>query len=209
MPRLSGPWPRPLLDVDARFIVLVVIVLVAACGGSVATTPTPTEAVEPAVTSGGAGGVPSADVSVAPSAAAPEPAGGGGGVVDVCALVTNDELASILGQATTTEVFAGPPDTCQVGSTDGAGLAAFVLSRGMGGVSASFVYDSFAGSATATEVGGIGEKAAYDPSQGTLVILKNDAVLSVSVFDDGSGSTDEATRLDQMKRIGSAAAGRM
>jgi hypothetical protein len=126
----------------------------------------------------------------------------------VCALVTGDELAAILGTAVATHVFAGPPDTCDVQSTDGAPLAAFVLTN-MSGVSASFVYDAFAGSPTATEIGGIGEKAAYDPAQGALVVLENDAVLTVSVFDDGSGSTDEATRLDQMKQIGAAAAARM
>ena len=208
MPRSSGPAPSPRFAARV-WLVLLGLVLVAACGGSAVTTSSQTEAVEPSVTNGEAGSYPSAEASVAPAAANPEPAGAGGGVADVCALVTNDELASIFGQATTTEVFAGPPDTCQVGSTDGAGLAAFVLTRGAGGVSASFVYDAFAGSPTATEIGGIGEKAAYDSSQGTLVILKNDAVLSVSVFDDGSGSTDEATRLDQMKRIGSAAAVRM
>lgn len=71
------------------------------------------------------------------------------------------------------------------------------------------MYDSFASSPTATEIGGIGEKAAYDPSQGALVVLRNGAVLTVSVFDDGSGTTDEATRLDQMKQIAAAAAGRM
>lgn len=208
MPHSSTPLPSPRFAVHVWSVLLGLVILVAACAGSAATTPPQAEAVEPTATSEEAGGAPSAEASAAPSAAEPAPAGGGGGVADVCALVTNDELASILGQPTTTEVFAGPPDTCQVGSTDGAGLAAYVLTE-MSGVSASFVYDSFAGSPTATEIDGIGEKAAYDPSQGTLVVLKDDAVLTVSVFDDGSGSTDEATRLDQMKQIANAAAGRM
>lgn len=46
-------------------------------------------------------------------------------------------------------------------------------------------------------------------ARGALVVLRNGAVLTVSVFDDGSGTTDEATRLDQMKQIAAAAAGRM
>lgn len=54
---------------------------------------------------------------------------------------------------------------------------------------------------------GIGEKAACNPNQATLVILKNGAVLSVAVFDDGT--SDEAARVDLMKQIGSIAAGRM
>jgi hypothetical protein len=195
-------------------ILATLILALAACGGS-GTSGAP--AASPAALTvasdagAGAGGGPvagnaaSAEASSEPSA---EPAPGGGSIADVCALVTNDELAGILGTAVTTEVFAGPPDTCQVGSTDGAGLAAFVLTD-MTGVSASLVYDSYAGSPTATEIGGIGEKAAYDPSQGSLVVLKSGAVLAVSVFDDGSGSTDEAARLDQMKKIGTIAAGRM
>ncbi len=193
-------------------ILAALILAPAACGGSgtsgvPAASPTALTVASDAGAGGGpvAGNAASAEASSEPSA---EPAPGGGSIADVCALVTNDELAGILGTAVTTEVFAGPPDTCQVGSTDGAGLAAFVLTD-MTGVSASFVYDSYAGSPTATEIGGIGEKAAYDPSQGSLVVLKSGAVLAVSVFDDGSGSTDEAARLDQMKKIGTIAAGRM
>lgn len=207
MPRSSGAVAglRPTAHIWPALIGLVV--LLAACGSSATTTP-PIGTVTPSATSGDAGGAPSAPASAAPTGAEPAPAGGGNGVADVCGLVTADELATILRTAVTTEVFAGPPDTCQVGSTDGAGLAAFVLTK-MSGVSASFVYDSFASSPTATEIGGIGEKAAYDPSQGALVVLRNGALLTVSVFDDGSGTTDEATRLDQMKQIAAAAAGRM
>lgn len=175
-------------------ILATLLIVLAACGGSGSTTTASAD-------SGSGAGQSQAVVA--------EPTTGGEGATDVCGLVTADELAGILGVAVTTEVFAGPPDTCQVGTTDGADLAAFVLTREMGGVSASFVFDSYAGSPTATQVSGIGEKAAYDPSQGALVVLKNGAVLSVAVFDDGSGSTDEAARFDQMKQIAAAAVGRM
>jgi hypothetical protein len=194
------------------------LVVVAGCGGgggstgseSDATTTT-ASAAPPASADGGtgAGGTTSSE---APADTDPpdggEPAGAGGTATDVCGLVSGEELAAILGTAVKTQVFAGPPDTCDVQSTDGAPLAAFVLTN-IGGVSASAVYDAFAGSPTAEAISGIGEKAAYDPSQAALVTIKNGAVLTIAVFDDGSGSTDEATRLDQMKRIAIAATGRM
>jgi hypothetical protein len=131
-------------------ILAALILVLAACGGggaagapsasTAATAPAgSTVAPDPGASTGGgsvAGGAESAETFAAPSAA--EPAPGGGSIADVCALVTGDELTAIFGTAVTTEVFAGPPDTCQVGSTDGAGLAAFVLTN-MKGVSASLV----------------------------------------------------------------------
>lgn len=186
------------------------LVVVGGCGGGsgsagpgAAATAT-TAAATPIVSSDG--GAAGSEAPAAPVNSDPPAAGGPAG--DVCALVNADELEGILGVPVALTVIAGPPDTCDVQSTDGAPLAAFVLTN-MDGVSASFVYDAFAASSTAEAISGIGEKAAYDPSQGALVTLKNAAVLSVAVFDDGSGSTDEATRLDQMKRIAAAAAGRM
>lgn len=149
---------------------------------------------------------PPASEAASSAGVAPEPPVGGGQAGDVCALVTADELGDILGQPVRTAVIAGPPDTCDIQSADGAPLAAFVLTK-MQGVSATFVFDAFAGSPTAEQISGIGEKAAYDPNQGALLVLANGAVLSVAVFDDGTAGADVI--LDLMKRIGSAAAGRM
>jgi hypothetical protein len=124
----------------------------------------------------------------------------------VCELVTPDELQGILGAAVSLTVFAGPPDTCDIQSTDGAPLAATVLTA-MSNVAASAVFDAYAGSPGAESISGMGDRAAYDPNQGVLVVLKADKVLTVAVFDDGS--TDAAARLELMKQIGSIAAGRM
>jgi hypothetical protein len=202
-------------------ILAALILVLAACGGGGGTTSQAPANATAAGQSQAPGVEPSqaaidapspdavATTSAAPSVAEPAAGGGGGPATGVCELVTADELRGILGVSVRLTLFAGPPDTCDIQSTDGAPLAATVLTAGMSGVSASFVFDAFAGSPTASQVSGIGEKAAYDPSQGVLLVLKNGAVLSIAVFDDGSGSTDEATRLDQMKQIGAAAAGRM
>lgn len=187
---------------------------VAACGGGAGgTTSGSTDAAAQSQAAASAPSQAAADVpasDAASSAAAPqEPASAGGGSgVGVCDLATTDELAGMLGQGVATSVIAGPPDTCDIQSTDGAPLAAMTLTN-MTGVSASFVFDAFAGSPTAQSIQGIGEKASYDPSQGALLVLKNGAILTIAVFDDGSGSTDEAVRLDLMKQIGATAAGRM
>jgi hypothetical protein len=195
-------------------ILVTLIVALAACGGGSGATSGPTTSAAGPGQSQAAGTEPSQAAEAPPSseapssaAAAPEPpAGGGGQAGDVCALVPADELGGILGRPVRTTVIAGPPDTCDVQSADGAPLAAFVLTN-MQGVSATFVFDAFAGSPTAEQISGIGEKAAYDPNQGALVVLKNGAVLSIAVFDDGTAGADVVLGL--MKQIGSAAAGRM
>jgi hypothetical protein len=189
---------------------VVVLWVAAACGGGgTSATPAsnPTAAESQAI-----GGAPSEAVvpgaaSVAPSdAPAAEPGGGGGAAGGVCELVSADELEGILGSAVSLTVFAGPPDTCDIQSTDGAPLAATVLTV-MSNAAASAVFDAYAGAPGAESITGMGDKAAYDPTQAVLVVLKADKVLSIAVFDDGS--TDEAARLELMKQIGSIAAGRM
>lgn len=198
----------------STLILTAVVVVVAACGGGSGGTAGSPAASAAAAPSQEAVGAPSEAAIEAPapeasaSAAAVEqpPAGGGGQTGDVCGLVTEAELASILGTPVKTAVLVGPPDTCDIQSADGAPLAATVLTD-MQGVSANFVFDAFAGSPTAQAIEGIGEKASYDPAQGALLVLQSGAVLTVAVYNDGT--QDEATILDQMKRIGAAAAGRM
>lgn len=197
-------------------ILVTFVVVLAACGGGgggstpagpsdPTDAPAQTQAADPGTSEAPGDGAPAEPADTDPPDGG-APAGGGGTATDVCGLVTGDELATILGTPVKTQVLAGPPDTCDVQSTDGAPLAAFVLTN-IGGVSASAVYDAFAGSPTAEAISGIGEKAAYDPSQGALVTIKNGAVLTIAVFDDGN--MDEAARFELMKQIASTAAGRM
>lgn len=187
--------------------------VVAGCGGSGGTgasAAAPSAAAPAAAASPAAGGGTDAgsQPSVAASAAvaAPQEPAGGGPAGTVCELVTAEELQGILGTPVSLTVFAGPPDTCDIQSTDGAPLAATVLTV-MSSAAASAVFDAYAGSPGAQSISGMGDKAAYDPAQAVLVVLKGDKVLTVAVFDDGT--TDEAARLELMKQIGSIAAGRM
>jgi hypothetical protein len=198
---------RRRLSIMATVTATAALVL-AACGGSGGgATPAgqsdPTDA--PASTEVANAPQSEAPAASADTAPAPEPPSGGG-AGDVCALVTDDELGGILGQPVQTTVFAGPPDTCDVQSADNAPLAAFVLTN-MGGAAANAVYEAFAADPGSSDIGGIGEKAAYNPNQASLIVLKNGSVLTVAVFDDGT--SDEAARLELMKQIGSIAAGRM
>lgn len=179
------------------------LVVVMGCSGSGAS---PTAAGSQAAPAGsaatGTGQAPAA-TSAASVAAVPSgpPAGGGGTGGGVCALVSTDELAGIFGVPVTTEVVAGPPDTCTV-KAGGAPIAAFVLTPSGGGA----VYEAYAADPGATSVSGMGDKAAYSPAQQLLVILKGDALLSMSAYD--AAKTPEE-RLELMKKVGAIAAGRI
>ncbi|MEX1168735.1 MAG: hypothetical protein WEE50_01195 [Chloroflexota bacterium] len=196
-------------NVLLRVAAIGAVVLVAACGGGSGQTGAPAAALSqtpaaPAVepTDGSTtGGAASAEAPPAPTDA--EPPSGGGAVGDVCELVTEEELGGILGVPIKTFLLAGPPDTCDIQSTDGAPLAATVLST----IQASLTYDVMAADSASTSVSGIGEKALYNPNQAILLVLKNGALLTVAVFDDGSAG--EAARLELMKQIATIAAGRM
>ena len=180
------------------------LVVLAGCGGG-----------GPATT--GPGGGTSAPASVAPASApaaggstagpvatpaggSPSAAagggGGGGGGEGACVLST-DELAGIFGVPVTTQVIAGPPDTCDI-QTDGAPLAAFVLTPN----ASSFVYDAYANDTGSTEVPGIGDKAAYNPNQQLLVVMKGSTLLSIAVLDEARTPEE---RLELMKKAAAAA----
>ncbi len=135
--------------------------------------------------------------------------GGGGGTGDVCGLVSPDELAGILGaESVVLAVIAGPPDTCDIQTGDGAPLGATVLttSDSIGGAAVSITFDVWAGASDSVDVSGLGDRATYSPSSLLLLVLKGDALLSIALFDDGRS---EEERLELMKQIAVIAAGRM
>lgn len=190
---------------------LALMFLIAACGGGGGGAAAPageSAAAEPSAAAGGGVDTANTPSPEAPAAAPSEApaAGGGGTALGVCELVTEDELRGIFGVEVSLTLFAGPPDTCDIQSADGAPLGATVLTA-MSGLSASAVFDAYAASPGAQDIPGIGDKAAYDPTQAVLVVLKADKLLTVAVFEDGT--RDEAARLELMKQIASAAAGRM
>jgi hypothetical protein len=118
-------------------------------------------------------------------------------------------MSGILGVSVTMQVLqgVGGMDTCDIQS-DGAPAAAFVLTRSnpSAGLDVSFVFAAYETSSSWTSVSGIGDKAGFDSSQVLLVVLKGDAMVSIAVLDD---SLSDDQRLDEMKRIGTIAAGRM
>lgn len=176
------------------------LVIVMGCsGGGAAATGAPSQAA-PRSAAPGASQAPAA-TSAASVAGVPTQAPGGGNLAGVCSLVTTDELATILGTAVTTRVLAGPPDTCDVQAA-GAPILAFVLTTTGGGP----VYGAYAADPGATTISGIGDKAAYAPSQQLLLVLKGDAVLSMSAFDPAKTPEE---RLEIMKKVAAIAAGRM
>jgi hypothetical protein len=185
---------------------LAIAVVAAACGG------------------GGASAAPAAgggsDASAVPapaSAAAPSQAGsapqseapaastttGGGTAAGVCELATSDELASILSVASvTTQVIAGPPDTCAVMGPDGTPIASWVLTAGTGRA----IYDALALPGQAVDVPGIGDKAAIVENTGLLVVKGNDLV-TIVISGGADVSQDQANEM--AKQIAGKIAGRM
>ena len=178
------------------------LVVVIGCGGSGGTPgPAATTASSGTTATSGATAGPGATASAAAAATDQPSADGGGGATGVCALVTADELAGILGVPVTTRVLAGPPDTCDI-QADGAPIAAFVLTPSGGGA----VYSAYAADPAATTIPGMGDKAAYSPTAQLLVILKGDTLLSMAAFDPDKTPEE---RLELLKKIGAIAAGRM
>jgi hypothetical protein len=178
--------------------------LVAACGGSAASTP-PVDGGQPTATPASQSNAPAATAEPGGATPNPEPtngSGGGGGTAGVCDLVTTDELEQIFDVASVTAAtLAGPPDTCDI-QTDGAPLAALVYMPANGAA----VFSAWVSDPTAVDMPGIGDRAAYLPGQLLFVVLRGDATLSFAVLDE---SRSEEERLELMKGIAAIAAGRM
>jgi hypothetical protein len=190
---------------------VVVAVLVAACGGGGTTSSGPSQAAS-SNPSQGASTEPSTAASAAASEAAPSasaaasPAasqGGGTSVGDACELVTAAEAAQIMGLASTT-TMATPGDVsyCLYGDPSG-GAAAATSFMSRGGSGAFTVWKTSAG---VQQIDGLGDDAVFDPSSATLLMLKGDAIFSVSA---GTGADDESQRLDWEKAFAEKALSRL
>lgn len=179
----------------------ILILALAACGGGGAsTTPGRDASVVPGQSADAGQSAAPTDAEAGASATA---APGGGSTAGACDLITVSELEGILGlAAVTTEAFPGASETCDI-QANSAPVGAFVLTR----VAAPYVYEAFAGDGGSTSISGIGDRAAFNPFQGQLVIAKGDTVLSISLYPDGSKS--DAERVELLKAIGTIAAGRL
>ena len=184
---------------------LVLAVAVAACGGSGAGPAT----AAPAASVAG-GGQPATTQPEAPTEAPARSAdtsgggsgGSGGSAAGACDLITADEVGSVLGASgVTSEATAGEPSYCSY-SAAGAAVAATSFAT----QNAEMMYGAFAGEEGAVQVPGLGDKAVFSPSTGTLFLLKGGKVMGISL---AGTDLDQAARIELMRKLGTFAAGRM
>lgn len=180
-------------------VVLGLVVVGCASGATPAPATPASEPTGAAPTQSGPGATPEPGSTDGPTA---QPTQGGGSSAGVCELVPAAELETILGKPVVLSVVAGPPDTCDVQS-DGAPIAAFVF---MEGPSFGFAFDAWAADPSAEDVPGIGDHTVYVADSELLIVQRGDRLFSVSVY-DSEIATD--VRVQMMKDIGRAAAGRM
>lgn len=190
----------------------ILVVILGACGGGGATA-APVESTAPGAPAASAEApavsaeAPPATEVAATQAPAPPVAGGGGSTESACGLATTDELSSILGVSVTTLLLQGPPDTCDI-QAGGAPIASMTLTlpNEQLGLDPALVFQAMTMAPGLTDVPGIGDKAVFDESGETLIILKGSSLLVVAVY-PGAASLED--RQAMMKEIGTIAAGRM
>jgi hypothetical protein len=188
-------------------IILTLALFIAACGGGTASSSAPTDTgasqgpSSQAPSSEAPGATPTEGAAETP---APSQDGGGSTAADACALVTADEAGSALGATGEVVGMNTPGDVSFCIYNDGAGDANLASSWMKRGGSGSFaIWKAGAG---VQEIDGLGDDAVWDPSSATLLVLKGDAIFTVSA---GDSETDEAQRLDWSKAIAEIAVGRM
>lgn len=179
----------------ASLAFLLLVTLIVACGGGAAASP------------GGDASVGATDApidTVAPGATgtpvATEPGSGGGPAGAVCDLATLDELAGVFGMTVTATTLTGPPDVCLIENEAGRVLVSWNVNR----TDAAMVYEML--TETATEVPGIGDKAAFVENTG-LLILKGDALANVII--SGQADLSEEDGQAAAKAVAAIIAGRM
>lgn len=190
----------------------ILVIVLGACGGSGATAAPAASTAPDAPAASADTPAASADAPAAseapPASEAPAPAPGGGGSADgVCELATADELSGILGVSVTTVLLQGPPDTCDIQS-DGAPVASMTLTLAdeQLGLDPALVFQAMTATTGVTDVPGIGDKAVFDETGETLIILKGNSLLVIAVY---PGAASLEARQEMMKEIGRTATGRM
>ena len=179
---------------------LTVALLLAACGGGSAATSGPggTTAATDTPASQAASDAPGATPTEGAVATPAESSASGGSVFsgEACDLLTPADVDTTLGVTGTTVGMSTPGDVsfCIYQAADGSSNVATSLMK-QGGTGAFAIWKSGAG---VQDVDGVGDDAVFDPSSSALVVLKGDAVLSVTA---GDGSDDEAQRLAWSKAL--------
>lgn len=182
----------------------VVLLLVAACGGGASSPPgdgtaSPTD---PPASQAATDGTPTDGPEATPGET--QTGGGGGGTAgSACELATADEIGAVIGETVSVSMDSpGDPSYCIYGDSAGSGIVATSL-MARGGGAAFGIWKTGAG---VQQVDGLGDDAVFDPSTATLLVLKGDAVFSVTA---GEGTDAEAQRLEWSKDIAEIAIGRM
>ena len=191
-----------MIQIRRPSLALALALAIAACGGSGATnapnasssatdTPPPSQA-------------PGASPTDAPEATPGETQSGGGITADACDLASPDEVGGVVDQDGLTIGMNTPGDVsyCIYQTAAGDAYVATTLMK-RGGSGAFSIWKSGAG---VQEVDGLGDDAVFDPSSATLLVLKGDAIFSVTA---GDGSVGESQRLDWSKGIAEIALGHM
>ncbi len=175
------------------------LALVIACGDAASQPKSGSSAPAPASTSAASAATPAA--AATSSSAPPKVATGGGTATnDACTLITIAEVGQVMGATgVKAEPLAGDPAYCTYRDGAGAALAATTLMR----KDAATGYQLWAGSAR--PVSGLGERAQWEPSTATLMVMKGGSVLAITA---GDGRMDETKRQDLAKQLGALGAAR-
>ncbi len=192
--------------IGRRAALVVSMVLVAACGGTI----------PPAATQngGGEGDGTEAPVTATPVATeapvATQSGGGGGGDAfagDPCSLLTADEVGGILGgSGWTSQGFPvqGGSGQCLYTKADGSSLAAISITTG---VNMPIVWDAYAANTSdVASVAGIGDEAIFSTSTESLFFLKGATMVGITA---GTGSDGYDLRLQHAKEMGAIVDGRL
>jgi hypothetical protein len=181
----------------------------AACGGSTATSTSGapgTPAGSPAIASGtpvGSPAVASATPAGSPAVASATSESAG---ITACDLVTAAEAGHALGSS---------PAVVTVEPVPGDADRSFCIYRAQGTQILTVAYSPRNGGTTLNgwktqpgvkTVSGLGDGAVFDPTQGTLFVLKGDALVAIEA---GDASMKEAARLAAAKSLGATALVRM
>jgi len=169
----------------------VLLLLIAACSA-------PAES-----SSDGGGGGGGASPGSEPSSAATADSGsggGGGGAASACDLITTDEVATVMGVASTEATpTAGDPSYCNY-TADGSPVAA----TSYGTQDAETIYGAYQNDGPS--VSGIGDKAVFSNSTGTLFFVKGSSIVGITA---GPGSMDASERQALAEQLGLIAAGNL
>ncbi len=155
-------------------IVVITLLALVACGGGGAT--------------GGGGVDTGTDTDGGTNAGGEADTGGGGGTVDLCAVLTLDEVSEATGADVTDTLdgSSGNVSSCNYNASDDAVAGHTYVTAG-GGIDPGQMIDANLGGEFAEEISGLGDRAVLvgDDSFPILMVLKNNGLYSISVLADG------------------------